>query len=510
MLQRPRNLEGTSLHRNPFWILRATARDDRRRIVALAEEKSLELDHELYQKARSDLTNLRTRLAAEVAWLPGVSPKRAEHLACQILQNPMSVRSESGLPTLAHANLMAAAFDGVDDQDGPEDIADFIQEMADLVDDLSVDDILRDINEDRTVSGFPEIRGTDQIESELAERKRYFRNAIKDALNRISSSALVAVMTEAVNSTTGSGEYQAPELIDDLVDSYEVEAQGFFQKEAENIYKLIQATRDSAKSGEGVIKPLIDKLEIVARNWDKVAQPIQLSAKARGIEHRPGNELAFSIRSLGIDLFNEHDMLTQSKRIMNLLQELFSELPELTERVKQDAKALDNISQNHKQAEAQQNEWAREITYRTEIGLVFKHTLGISPEGVVWKDKHYPLEAVTRVRWGSVRHSVNGIPTGTSFTLAFGDNRSEAVVELQQEDVYSTFIDKLRRAVCVRLLIELVEELKVGEPISVGEAVVRDDGITLTKHKVLGAGERIQYNWYQVHIWSAEWTAPLD
>jgi hypothetical protein len=254
-------------------------------------------------------------------------------------------------------------------------------------------------------------------------------------------------MTLAVDSVTAGGEDHAPELIDELVDSYEVETQGFLQKEAENIHKLIKAARDSAKSGEGAVKLLVDKLEVVARNWDKVAQPIQLSAKARGIEHRPSNELAFSTRSLAIDLFNEHDMLMQSKRITSLLQELFSELPELSERIEQDADVLEDIFHNRKQAEARRKEWEREITYRAEIGMVFKDPLSISPDGVAWKDRRYPLDAITRVRWGGVRHSVNGIPTGTAYTLAFGDNRSEAVVELKYQEVYSAFIDKLWRAV---------------------------------------------------------------
>ena len=110
--------------------------------------------------------------------------------------------------------------------------------------------MLRDINEDRAVSGFPEIRAADQIDAELAERKRYFRSSISEALNRFPSSALVDVMTRAVDDATASGKHHAPELIDALVDSYEVEAQGFIQKESENIQKLIKAVRNSAKSGE--------------------------------------------------------------------------------------------------------------------------------------------------------------------------------------------------------------------------------------------------------------------
>jgi hypothetical protein len=255
-----RSLKETALHRNAFWLLGATTRDDRRRTVELAEEKSLELDHDTCQKARSDLTIPRNRLGVEMAWLPGVSPRKAVQLAGQVLQDPMSVRTESGLPSLAHANLMAAAFEAVDANDDAEDIAEFIQEMAYLVDDLSVDGVMRDINEDRAVSGFPEVKTEDQVEAELAERKRYFRNAIKDALNRLSPSSLIDAMTLAVDSVTAGGEDHAPELIDELVDSYEVETQGFLQKEAENVHKLIKAARDSAKSGEGAVKgahPLI-------------------------------------------------------------------------------------------------------------------------------------------------------------------------------------------------------------------------------------------------------------
>lgn len=502
--QRQRSLHTSQLQQNPFALLGVTTRDDRRRIVELAEEKSLELDHDSCQKARSDLTSPRTRLSAEMSWLPGVSPRKAAQLVSALHSDPMSIREESGLPTLAHLNLLAAAFEAVDGNDSADDVAEFIQEMAYLVDDLSADQVLRDINEDRSVSGFPEVKGADQVEAELSERKRYYRNAIKDALNRLPPASLIEAMTLAVDGITCGGEDHAPELIDELVDSYAVETQGFLQKEAENAKKLIKAARDSAPSGEGVVKPLVDKLEAVARNWDKVAQPIQLSAKARGIEHEPSHEIAYSIRSLAIDLFNEHDMLTQSQRLTGLIQELFAELPEVAERVEQDSEALADIFQNRKKTEAQRNEWARDITYQAEVGVMFKDILSISPEGLTWKNQHFALDAVTRVRWGAVRHSVNGIPTGTSYTLAFGDNRSEAVVELKKESTYSTFLEKLWKAVVVRLLTELLETLQAGKEVRFGEATLRDDGVTLIKHKFLGANEPIRCSWGQVHIWSAD------
>lgn len=502
--QRKRALHQSQLQKNPFAVLGVTTRDDRRRIVEQAEEKSLELDHEACQKARSDLTSPRMRLSAEMSWLPGVSPRKAEQFVTALQSDPMSLRGESGLPTLAHLNLLAAAFEAVDTNDSADDVAEFIQEMACLVDDLSSEQVLRDINEDRAISGFPEVKGIDQVEAELSERKRYYRNAIKDALNRLSPASLVEAMTMAVDQITYGGEEHAPELIDELVDSYAVETQGFLEKEAESVEKLIQAARNSAKSGENAVKPIVDKLIVVARNWDNVAQPIQLSAKARGINHDPSHEIAYSIRSLAIDLFNEHDMLDQSKMLTEVIQELFAELPEVVERVDEDAEALVNIFRNREQAETQQVEWARDITYRAEVGVMFKDVLSISPDGVAWKNQRFPLEAITRVRWGAVRHSVNGIPTGTSYTLAFGDNRSEAVVELKKESTYSTFLEKLWKAVVVRLLTELFEKLQAGNEVRFGEAVLRDDGITLIKHKFLGANEKVRCSWGQVHVWSAD------
>ena len=502
--QRKRALHQSQLQKNPFAVLGVTTRDDRRRIVEQAEEKSLELDHEACQKARSDLTSPRMRLNAEMSWLPGVSPRKAEQFVSALQSDPMSLRGESGLPTLAHLNLLAAAFEAVDTDDSADDVAEFIQEMAYLVDDLSSEQVLRDINEDRAVSGFPEVKGIDQVEAELSERKRYYRNAIKDALNRLSPTSLVEAMTTAVDQITYGGEEHAPELIDDLVDSYAVETQGFLQKEAESVGKLIQMARNSAKSGENAVKPIVDKLIVVARNWDNVAQPIQLSAKARGIDHDPSHEIAYSIRSLAIDLFNEHDMLDQSQRLTELIQELFAELPEVVERVDEDAEALANIFRNREQAKAQEVAWERDITYRAEVGVMFKDVLSISPEGVAWKNQRFPLEAITRVRWGAVRHSVNGIPSGTTYTLAFGDNRSEAVVELKKESTYSTFLEKLWKAVVVRLLTELFETLQAGNDVRFGEAVLSDDGITLIKHKFLGANEKVRCSWGQVHVWSAD------
>ena len=496
----------TTLHENPFCVLGVTTRDNRHKIVEMAEERALHIDHDLCQKARSDLTNPRARLSAEIAWMPGVAPRMAEKLVKGLLEDPLSVRSMEGLPEIARANLMAAALELVEDGEPAESIAELIRDFAWLVEYINAEEVLRDVNEDRAISGFPEIKGLEAIEEVLAERRKAYRSVLKGLLDTMDPNKLVVTMTDTVAIASDHGTDQGPVLIDELVDTYETETQGFLQKEYENIVKLVESAREAAPRGEKAVAHIVDKLGKVARNWDRVAQPIQLSAKSRGIEHRPSRDIAYELRSLGIDMHNEHGMLEQAHRMTELLQELFAELPEVVEKLGEDAEVISGLRQQAQAKEQNQAQWERDITYRTELGVLFKDELAISPKGIRWKGVLYPLESITRVRWGGVRRSVNGIPTGTTHTIGFGDRRSERVVELREEATYTRFIDALWRAVCVRLMFSLIEQLKDGQRMVLGDMIVEDGAVTLTKHKFLGANERVRLSWHEVHVWSANGT----
>lgn len=504
-----RRLTTSQLHQSPFRILGATTRDNRRHIVELAEHKSLEIDHDSCQKARGDITNPRTRLSAEMAWLPGVSPRRATQCLQFLLDNPIAIREETGLPTLAKLNLLSSVFEAFEESYGAEglfeknydaeDLVEFIIDFAHLVDDLDANEIMRDINEDRVVSGFPEIQSLLQIEKELGERRRCYRDTVKDCLNRFSSKKLIQIMTDILEATTHGGEKHAPSLVNDLVDSYESETQAALEVEAENIRKLLAATEAAASSGESAVKPIVEKLVIVARNWDDIAQPIQLSNQARGIDHNPSTEVASEIRNLAVNLNNEHGMLEQAQRLTNLSQELFKELPEMSERLDNDAGALANIAEARAQAEKNKAQWERDIAYQADIGIFFKKKLRISSSGIFWEGRNYPLETITRVRWGGVRHS-----TGIGFTVAFGDDNSEAVVQLSNEGMFNVFVGKLWRAVGIRLISEMLKALKYGEFLHFDRVAVHDKGILLEKHRLIRENEFIDCSWSRVHVWTAD------
>lgn len=478
----------TSLHNSPFALLGVSARDNVVRIVDQAEEKSLYLDSDVCAKARSDLTTVRNRLTTEICWLPGVSPNRANSLLTAIAEDIDSLKENTSLPPLANANLLAAAFEVLDPDLDASSWQDWIIGFAHAVDMIDSYDVLREINADRTVSGFPEIKGLEQLESELDERRRYYTETLKTALNKLPPMRLVEVVTNVVEFTTEAGEEHAPQLIHELVNRYELEANRYLEPEAENILKLIEAVKNNAENGESSIKSQVDKLDQVARKWDAIAQPIQLSMKAQGLEHALSHEVALAIRGLAVDLFNKYDMASTAVRLTTTLRELFAELPEVSERLEVDAAAIDEIILDRQLDAGKKAAREKEITYQAEIGIVFKDTLKISPNGVEWKGRNIALEDIAYVRWGAVRKSVNGVPTGTDHIIAVASAGGyELEIVTAKSEIYQSFIDCLWKAVGVRLLEQYLLDLKSGKQIKIGRGVVFDDrGIYLTKHKFFG------------------------
>ncbi len=495
------------LLQNPFHILNASPRDNRRRIMELADERSLWLDSSECMEARSELTNPRKRLSAEVAWLPGIGPKRVGEVLSLLESSPADLLAVDNLSSIARANLLAAGLARLSDHNA-DDVAEWILEISWAFEDLDADELSVIINEERVVSGFPEVSDLSAVEAEIQERRRHYRQVIKAALDNLSPKELVEAVTVAVESATDDGEEHGPILIADLIDSYEVEAQGFLDKEEGNIRALVEKLRAAvdAERPDSTLTPMVNQLIQVVKNWDTVAQPIQVSTKSRGLDHDASHRVAGLVRGLAIHMFNEHGKLDFSQQLTNMLQEVFAEVGEVAERTAEDADALGEIAEQRvrliEDAKNKAEEWRREITYEADVGAIFKDKLRISPEGIEWKGRRWDLDSISRVRWGGTRHSVNGIPTGTTYSIIFGNGSNYASIELKKEAIYSNFIDRLWRAVGVRLLTEYLEGLRDGKKYRFGSAVMSDHGMELERKKLFGSNERVFCRWDELVIWN--------
>ena len=495
------------LLQNHFHILNASPRDNRRRIMELADERSLLLDSSECMEACSELTNPRKRLSAEVAWLPGIGPKRVGEVLSILESSPTDLLAVDKLSSIARANLLASGLARLPDHNA-DDVAEWILEISWAFEDLDPEELSVIINEERVVSGFPEVSDLSAVEAEIQERRRHYRQVIKSALDNLSPKELVEAVTVAVESATDDGEEHGPILIADLIDSYEVEAQGFLDKEEGNIRALVEKLRAAvdAERPDSTLAPMVNQLIQVVKNWDTVAQPIQVSTKSRGLDHDASHRVAGLVRSLAIHMFNEHGKLDFSQQLTNMLQEVFAEVGEVAERTAEDVDALGEIAEQRvrliEDAKNKAEEWRREITYEAEVGAIFKDKLRISPEGIEWKGRRWDLDSITRVRWGGTKHSVNGIPTGTTYSIVFGNSSNYTSIELKKEATYSNFIDRLWKAVGVRLLTEYLQGLREGKKYRFGSTIMSDHGMELERKKLFGSNERIFCRWSELVVWN--------
>ena len=213
------------LLRNPFYILKATQQDNRHRIIELAEEKILLSDADACITARTELTNPRKRVAAEMAWLPGASPERVydmlllleasegNHLANDksISIPPVGQLSNTlhGLPNartynvadkildllksldrdtteigeflgmdtltpIARANLLAARMLRLPDYT-PNVVAEWILAIVKTFESINPSEIRATLNVEREASGFPKIIDLSAIEMEIQNCRRYYQ-----------------------------------------------------------------------------------------------------------------------------------------------------------------------------------------------------------------------------------------------------------------------------------------------------------------------------------------------
>ena len=161
---------------NPFYILDATTRDNRQKIVELAEEKSFDIDEDLCQKARSDLTMPRNRVFAELNWLPGVSPRKVALLVSQLKTSDKDLYSVEGIPDLARINILMELLNTEHIKFNNNELEEIIVNIVYDFENLDINEIIRDINEDRIVSGFQEINDYELVENHLIEKKEVVLN----------------------------------------------------------------------------------------------------------------------------------------------------------------------------------------------------------------------------------------------------------------------------------------------------------------------------------------------
>jgi len=500
---------------NPFHLLQCSLRDNRQKIIDCAEERSLVVDAEACNSAKATLINPRLRLSAELRWLPGVAPGKTTELVDRARQgNKILFSVAPKLPDLAACNLLACTLEAASaNAEMDTVVTSAIVTLATRFDAIAPDDVLRLVNEDRSVAGFPPIKDTAAIGQELQGHREYYLGAMTEALKRLKGPD--AVLTEIVEQLTEHGEKHAPLLVEELTARYGIEVQRYLDKLAEGAEAVKKKIETDLKNKRGTYAGLSQDMahySKLLREWDTLAQPLQVIAKSRGSDESISHDVAMNARGLALHLANEYDLHDEAKQVTDLLSELFEELPQLFDRLLDDSIALDEIIEKKKQskeeAEEDRREWLRSIDLDVTIG---SDRLQINGKGVTYNYRTLPLEAIDRVRWGILIDN-SSMFASNKYTVWIGTPNDLVEIEckrfMEKEQVvtqrYEQILKKVWRAVGERLVTETLHKLATGSKLKFpetrsGHILMDRTGVELGRDKLFG-WDRVHFKWPELSI----------
>lgn len=455
-----------------------------------AEDRSLTADPDECREARATLTNPRRRLVAELGWFPGVSPATAVRAA-----STAKISELEGLPLggLAKINAMLAAA-GRLSAIGKEELTALLKAVFLEAETVEADAVLRDVNEDREVAGFPPVSSTEIITLGIADRRQEWRRSIMSILANAPTLELAEAFDDLISDFLCEGQF--PRFFHEVIEDYGLRAQPYIRTEIEASDKIIAKIRELAPNRPDTVRPLMDALEQLLATWERLTRPIQVSATLLGRTDEDSEHLAFSIRSLSIDLFNDHDLLAESRRVSAMVASNFHAIPRIADKLAEDGAALENIALKADQQNA-------EMSFAADIGTFGKTRLAIDASNLEWKGDLYPVASVQTVRWGGMRRSVNGIPTGTDYLIVWSDGRRTAHVSLRNANIFEEFTSRIWKTVGNHILSNTVEALRTGSTLRFGSALVSDSTVVLKRKKLFGE-EDAEFSWSDVSVSTAD------
>ncbi len=330
------------LLKNPLHILGASTRDNRHRIMEIAEERSLLSDADECMEARTVLINPRKRISAEVAWLPCVDPDRTDDVLKQLDPPHQDLLNIIGLTPISRANVLTAGLSRLSNI-ASANLVEWILAISHAYERIDAEEVQRTLNEERNLSGFPQIADLSVISAEIQNQRRYYSQTLSLAINNLFVNERARILTLTLETVIGNGNNRCPILIDDLIQPYELEVGDDLEKKQ----KIIEAQDEKirvmvdAKNPDTTLQPIVNQLIQTVKEWDTIAQPIQLSKRSRGERHNASYEIAQRLRILAADLLGEYSKFDFSWNIINMLNTVFAEVPELAEHIIADLKFLE-------------------------------------------------------------------------------------------------------------------------------------------------------------------------
>lgn len=480
-----------TIKENPFYILGATTRDSRQKIQELVDEKSLSLDMSVCTEARAVLTNPRRRLSAELAWFPGVSIRQTKTIIKELEDKELSAETLDHLSSLAGVNVVLSYLDsGV--KLTTKNLENAIFTLARSYESIKPETVMNIINEDRTISGFPEVTDLSVIQEELTELKNNAIHVLQQAISSLSLETANKIMLHLME--RAQKEKSTYSLLDDVIDQVYVM---IVQKDKDSIEsKVIEAIKkledamDKKATSKTTLNKLADELLEELETFDNIMQPIQLSTQRRGLEHDITREIAHKVEDLTVTIIKKTRDFALAEKIMKRTKELFVEVGSVNESLSMGLDAINKIQQDDKAFE-------ESIKYKYTKNSFWggSTTLSLDSKHIVYGDTKYNTDDITHIRYGTTKRYQNGVYMGTDTFVGFGTDETDTRITMLSEDEFFKFIDCLMKAVGIRIIQAMVDQLARGKSLY---GFIYDDKVKLAKDNAFAPTEFKTFKWSDV------------
>ncbi len=336
---------------NPFNVLHVSMRDSQDKILDKVEDLSLTLDEAICSQAASILTNPTKRLEAEVSWFPGYTPKKIKEAFEDAKSAPDEFIDNLSEDELSYADINAEILAFLNIQ-MPHLIKDYLLKCISDLEKIDSDALFNELNKERNVGGIPVIPNIEVLTTVLQNRKQELADIFYSFLKSFGQEKLVDILTAAIEENTNSGKLEAAPILLWLIEKYEIDIQSDLEAATDKVQQQLTFISNSVNNTttDETLDVAVDSLDYLLKSWDRLAQPIQVSMQSQGLEHSASKDLAYAVRQLALNLYNEHNHLNIAKRITEIIGSVFAEVVTVAEKTNEDLTILNNISSRNEYA----------------------------------------------------------------------------------------------------------------------------------------------------------------
>jgi hypothetical protein len=289
------------------------------------------------------------------------------------------------------------------------------------------------------------------------------------------------------------------------------------ERELEAIRPIAEAVRSAVSALGEAVRAAHDKFaayrgalaavqEAVSR-WSDAAGAPRQDPKLQEAVRKIDGSLAMEIRSVAVDLANEHERHQDARFLILFALQQLGGSPETDERLRADLKTLKDLIERKETASAEAARLRKEKSLDILIG---QDRLIMTPETIQFKSQTIETAHVDRVRYGVYKHYLNGVRVSREFTVWVGTPRHTIKIEcvrlMEREEVISErmglIIGKLWGLVGAKLTWELLAALSRSQSVVVGSVRLTRRGAWLTKRRWLRS-EPLFCPWTDMRYWSA-------